>query len=61
MSSQRGFDSNPMNLVRVEVLRYLAAHLPSIAVKTGYANKDTTGTNTTGFQVCRKRWDIENE
>lgn len=50
-TSQQGFDSGPASTLRVEVLRFLVSTLPSLAVKTGRANKAEQG-NTSGYQIC---------
>lgn len=50
-SNQRGFDSNPTNALNVEIMRFLANTVPSLALKTCWANKSNKS-NTTGYQVC---------
>ena len=49
-SNQRGFDSNPTNSLNVEVMRFLASTVPSLALKSCWANKASQN-NTSGYQV----------
>eukprot|EP00438_Fugacium_kawagutii_P013932 Skav215208 [mRNA] locus=scaffold130:77506:102835:- [translate_table: standard] len=50
-SNHRGFDSNPTNQLNVEIMRFLASTVPSLALKSCWANKSKDN-NTSGYQVC---------
>ena len=50
-TNNEGFDSNPINALNVEIMRFLSNTVPSLALKSCWAKKSTHN-NTCGYQVC---------